>query len=100
MGDSSQKWGTRGTLHSLQRTHQIGESPFQVTVLNFFHGKSADFCFSPAAGLVSESSLQLVLSESLHSLTLSEKDSQLLLLTMVGRSLVNLVSFRDFLKFF
>ena len=33
-------------------------------------------------------------------LDLSERDSQLLLLALRGRSLVNLVSFRDFLKLF
>ena len=44
-----------------------------------------------AAGLVSESSLQL-------SFPSSEKDPQPVLFTLVGRGLVNLVSFRYFLK--
>ena len=75
-------------------TCQIGES-FPSDCAK----QSADVCFSSAASLVSESSLQLVLSESLHRLTLSERDSQLLLLTVGGRGLVNLASFRNFLKF-
>ena len=52
----------------------------------------AGFCFFQAAGLVLESSLQPSSSES---------DSQHVgFLPLVGRSLVNLVSFRDFLKLF
>lgn len=51
--------------------------PSDLVVLNFFQ----------IAGLISVSSLQL---------GLSEKDS--LLLTMEGRGLVNLISFRNFLE--
>ena len=62
-----------------------------------------------SAQLISASSRQLVWSQSLGSLSplkvsvqlsfcLWERDSHLLLLTLAGRGLVNLVSFRDFLK--
>ena len=52
--------------------------------------------------LVSESSLQLFSSERLlcSSASQSERDSQLLLLTLARRGVVNLVSFRNFLKVF
>lgn len=52
---------------------------------------SADFRFSQAPGLVSESPLQLFLCE---------RDSQLLLLTLAGGGLVSLLCFRDFLQLF
>jgi hypothetical protein len=66
---------------------------------------------SKVAQLVSASSRQLVWSQSLGSLSplkvsvqlsfcLWERDSHLLLLTLAGRGLVNLVHFRDFLKLF
>lgn len=83
MGDSSQKlgniWNTLHslhTLHSLQASQQDGAGPFQAVHLSS-----------------KESSWQL-------SIVWSEKEFHPLLSTQVGRGLVNLVSFRDFLKLF
>ena len=78
--DSSQNWEAQ---HCLQAAQQVGEGPFQVT------RQLGWFCFFQAVGLTSESSLL--------SFPPSEADSQLFLLTLEGRDLVNLVTFRDFL---
>lgn len=64
-------------------------------------GSSAGFCVFQATGLVSESSLWLHWSKPslrLGFAPLSGWDFQLLVLTLAGRSLVNSVSFKNFLK--
>ena len=60
-------------------------------------GSSAGFCFSQAASLRGFFADQLSFAAQLPFVW---GDSQLLLLTLAGRGLVNLVSFRDFLKLF
>lgn len=62
------------TLHSLQAAQQVGEYPFQVPTP--LPDSSASFCFSQAAGLV---------SEFLH-LGLSERNFQHLLFNPSGCS--------------
>jgi hypothetical protein len=76
VGDRSQNWET-GELSRLE-----GVLSRCLNWLKALPGCSAGFCFLQAAGPVSESSLQL------------------LSFTLAGRGLVNLVSFRDFLKLF
>ena len=103
------QWETWSALHSHQAAPQVEECPFQVpqvSRLNLF--QEADLVWVVFAGfLLWESSLKLSLLESwlLSCLSLlcssaSEVDSQSVLLILIGRGLVNLVSFRDFLKLF
>jgi len=68
--------GTWSTLHSLQIAQQVRECLFQVIAKPGL-GSSVGFCFFQAAGLVSESSLQLTSHQS-------RRDSQLLLLVLAG----------------
>lgn len=79
MGSSSQKRGTWSTVHSLWAAPQLESVPWRWLSLHFFQG----------TWLVPVAVLQLGPSES---------DSQLYL--WEGRSLVNLVGFRKFLKLF
>lgn len=72
---------------TLRKVHQVGECPFLLTLPGILAG------FFQVVGLFSESSLQF-------HFTLFERNSQLLLLYSGWEGLVNLFSFRDFLKFF
>lgn len=54
----------------------------------------------PGSWLPSDFSQQSGLSNSSLQLDFSEMDSQLLLIPLAGRGLVNLASFRDFLKLY
>ena len=73
MGDSSQKLGTWSILHSLQAVQQSVEGLFQVPRL---------VETSSAAGLVSELSVHLSLSESSWQLGSSESLCSLVLFTV------------------
>ena len=75
-------------MHSLQADEQVGDCPFQMMALNLFLA-------SRLAQLLSGSWSGV---RAVMWFGLSERDSQLLLLTLLGRGLVNLVYFTDFLK--
>jgi hypothetical protein len=100
MGDSSQSWepGAHSTACRKLNGWRV-PFPGASVGLNFF--QAALLALASSRQLVwSDSSLQLSLLESLLCCLalLFLGDTQCLLLTLSGQGLVNLVSFRDFLK--
>lgn len=94
MGDCSQMLGAWSTLHGLQAAQQAGECPLQVADgLNLLQAAGLvsrnPAGFSPGSLLGSEASLQLNFHFSLEECSA--------FIALAGRSLVNPVSFREFL---
>lgn len=91
MGDSSQSWAP-GALYSLQAVQRVGVS---------FPGASVGLNLIPVILLDSASSRQLVWSVSLLCSLACLRGTlsvQTFSITVAGQGLLNLISFRDFLK--